>query len=278
MLFKVLAGICLVCPDARTVSAGDFAAFLKRALKAKENVGFPRGGTSQIVEALSSKVEENGSFSLNTRVKGIKVEKGSVVSVEAKSEISKARAYVYAAPLQKLSALAEGLTQEFTARCDSIVPTAGISIDLCLSEKVSDIDGLIVTPDPVTMGQFTSNIDPTTAPESKQLATFYYPLPVETMDDRDKVEAEEKRFRGLLEDMFPGIMSKIEWERALHLKMVDGFEPRVGQTSKDRPGVAVPSARNLFLAGDSVSAIGSGGDVAFNSAVEAAHNVLAFLK
>ena len=128
------------------------------------------------------------------------------------------------------------------------------------------------------MGQFTSNIDPSTAPEGKQLATFYYPLPLEVMDDHDEVDVEEKRFRELIEKMFPGTWDKVEWERALRLKMVDGFEPRVGQTAKDRPGVRAPGVDNLFLAGDTVSAPGSGGDVAFGSGVEAAHKVLSFLR
>ena len=59
--------------------------------------------------------------------------------------------------------------------------------------------------------------------------------------------------------------------------MVDGVEPRTGQTAKDRPGVRAPGVENLFLAGDTVSVPGSGGDVAFNSGVEAARRVMAFL-
>jgi len=98
------------------------------------------------------------------------------------------------------------------------------------------------------------------------------------MDDHDKVEAEERRLIELLENMFPGIIENVEWERMLRLKMVDGFEPRIGQTAKDRPGVEVPRVENLFLAGDAVSAAGNGGDAAFNSAVEAAYTMLAYLK
>jgi phytoene dehydrogenase-like protein len=143
---------------------------------------------------------------------------------------------------------------------------------------VSDIDGAIFTSEPMTMGQFTSNIDPDTSPEGKQLVTWLYPLPLEMMDDHDKVEAEERRLIELLEKMFPGMVDNVQWERMLRLKMVDGFEPRIGQTAKDRPGVGVPRVENLFLAGDVVSAPGNGGDVAFSSAVEAAYTALAYLK
>jgi len=277
-LFKVLSGLGLVSPDISITSTGDFATFLKRALRAKEVSGYPRGGTSQIIETLSKKIENSGKISLNSRAKSFEVEGGRITGVSVKEETFACKAVILAVPLQKLGELAgDFLPANFIERCDSIVPTAGISFDLCLTEKVTDIDGLIVTADPVTMGQFASNIDPTTAPEGKQLATFYYPLPVEVMNDNDAVDAEEKKLRKLVEKMFPGTWDKVEWERALKLKMVDGVEPRTGQTAKDRPGVRAPGVDNLFLAGDTVSAPGSGGDVAFDSGVEAARQVMGFL-
>ena len=277
-LFKLLSGIGLVAPDISNTSAGEFAKFLKKALKAKENVGYPRGGTSQIIEALSAKIESGGAISLNSRVKAVETAGGKIAGVLVREEARAAKAFVLAVPLEKLPQLAGDVIGEALARrCESLVATAGISMDLCLSSRVSDIDGLVVTSDPVTMGQFTSNIDPTTAPEGKQLATWYYPLPVEMMDDRDGVESEEKRLVALLEEMFPGIVDRVEWERTLRLKMVDGFEPRPGQTAKDRPGVRVPGLENMFLAGDAVSAPGNGGDVAFASGVEAARAVLEYL-
>jgi phytoene dehydrogenase-like protein len=278
-IFKTLSGIGLVSPDISTTSAGEFATFLKKALRAKESVGYPRGGTSQLIEALSKRVEQSGNISLNSRAKSLEVEGGRITGVAVREEALACKAVVVAVPLQKLEELfSEALPEYFLKKCRSIVPTAGISIDLCLTDKVTDVDGLIVTAEPVTMGQFTSNLDPTTAPEGKQLATFYYPLPVDMMDDRDAVDAGEKNLRELIEKMFPGTLGKVEWERTLKLKMVDGFEPRTGQTSKDRPGVRAPFLDNLFFAGDTVSAPGSGGDVAFGSGVEAAHQVLDSLK
>jgi phytoene dehydrogenase-like protein len=278
-LFKLLSGIGLVAPDISTTSTGEFTKFLKKALKAKETVAYPRGGTSQIIEVLSERIEKKGSIVLNSRVKALEFDAGKFTGARVKEDVLEARAVVFAVPLQKLPEIAgDGIGRPLAEKCESLMPTAGISVDLCLSSKVSDIDGLIVTPDPVTMGQFTSNVDPTTAPEGKQLATWYYPLPVEMMDDRDAVEAEEKRFLAILDEMFPGIMDRVEWERTLRLKMVDGFEPRAGQTAKDRPGVRVPGVENMFLAGDCVAAQGNGGDVAFASAVEAARAVMAYLK
>jgi phytoene dehydrogenase-like protein len=277
-IFKVLSGVGLVSPDVSIASAGDFATFLKKALKSKESAGYPRGGTSQIIETLSAKIESNGKISLNSRAKSFEVAGGRITGVSVKDETLDCKAVILAVPLQKIGEIAgDVLSANFIERCDSIVPTAGISFDLCLTRKVSDIDGLIVSGDPMTIGQFTSNIDPTIAPEGKQLATFYFVMSVETMDDHEAVDAEEKKLRKFLESTFPGIWDKVEWERTLKLKMVDGCEPRTGQTAKDRPGVKAPGVENLFLAGDTVSAPGSGGDVAFNSGVEAARRVMDFL-
>lgn len=277
--YRVLSGMGLVAPYVERASAGEFVKFMRRAMRAKEKVAYPRGGTSQIIEALSKKIKESGEISLNSRVKALDIEKGRVTGVRVQESELEARAVVSAIPVQNVPELIGGaLPDEFRKRCSSLVPTAGISIDLCLDDKISDIDGFIITADPVALGQFTSNVDPGTAPEGKQLATFVYLLPAEIMDDRKAVDAEEKRLMAMLNVMFPGILDRVEWQRVLRLKMVDGFEPRVGQTAKDRPAVKVPFLDNLFLACDCVGVEGMGGDVAFSSGVEAAKQVLSYLK
>lgn len=277
--FNTISGLGLLSPDISQTSAGEFGIFLKKALRSKRSVAYPRGGTSQIIEALEKKIEESGRISLNSRVKSLMLDSGRVNGALVRDEILECQAAVFAAPVQKLKeVMPKGeISEDFLSSCASIIPTAGLSIDLCLRDRVSDIDGLVVTPEPLTWGQFTSNIDRETAPEGKQLATWYYPLSVDSMEDHDKVEEAERALIGLLEEMFPGICDMIEWQRSLALDMVDGFEPRVGQTSKDRPGVGSTGVENLFLAGDVISAPGSGGDVAFNSAVEAAKMVMSYL-
>jgi phytoene dehydrogenase-like protein len=277
--YSILSSMGLIAPDIEVASAGEFAKFLRRAMKAREQVSYPRGGSGQINDALAEKVKESGTISFNSRVKSLDLAGGKVKSVKVHDQELKARAVVLAVPVQKLPEMApSGLSSDFRKKCASLIPTAGISIDLCLDQVVSDIDSFFITADPIAMGQFTSNIDPGTAPEGKQLATFFYPLTMDVLDDRTLLDAEQKRFVLLIEKMFPGIMDHIEWERVLRLKMVDGFEPRIGQTDRDRPGVRVEGVEDLFLAGDCVGVKGQGGDVAFTSGVAAAHAVLDFLK
>lgn len=277
-LFKLLSGLGLVSPDISVTSTVAFVTFMRKALRTREAAAYPRHGTSQIIEALSRAIEQSGKITTGSRVKSLSITGGKVTGVRVKEEELRGKAVIFAVPLQAFPGMvSDGLPDEFLERCSSIIPTAGISMDLCLSDKVSDIDGFVINPDPVFWGQFTSNVDPDTAPEGKQLTTWYYPLPVEMLDDQRFVKSEQEKLKAVIDGMFPGIMDKIEWERVLRLKMVDGFEPRVGQTAEYRPGTRVPGVDNLFLAGDVVSAPGSGGDVAFASGSLAAREVLSFL-
>jgi phytoene dehydrogenase-like protein len=276
--YRVLSAMGLIAPDLEVASAGDFARFLRRSMSARVQISYPRGGASQINDALAARIRESGSISVNSRVKAIDFKDGKVSTVKVQDKEHSARAVIFGAPVQRLGELTTGgLPSEYRKKCASLIPTAGISIDLCLKRRVSDMDSCFITPDPIVMGQFTSNIDASTAPEGKQLATFFYVLPMETMNDKAALDTEQDRMLSLMDTMFPGMMDAVEWQRVLKLKMVDGFEPRVGQTDKDRPGTRVPDAENFFLAGDCVGVKGKGGDVAFTAGMAAADAVLEYL-
>lgn len=277
--FETLSGTCIASPDLDGTSAGTLSEFLKKALRAKEHAGFPKLGTYQVVTALENKIGESGTIKKNSRVKSLSLSHGKITGVGIKEDISAARAVVLATPKNRTVELLHGIVpDEYLESFASIIPTAGISIDLCLNRKVSDINGVIITDAPFTLGQFTSNIDPDTAPDGKQLVTWLYPLPSETMVNKKQVELEEEKLRALIDEMFEGILNHVEWERVLHLQTVDGFKPSPGQTAKDRPGVVNPHIPNLFHAGDIISAPGVSGDVAFATGVEAAAQVMEYLK
>ncbi|MDI6872989.1 MAG: NAD(P)/FAD-dependent oxidoreductase [Actinomycetota bacterium] len=279
-LMRVLSGIGIIAPDLRYASAGEMAAFLRKALRAKVKVGYPEGGTRRIIEGLREEVEANGQIMTSTQVTRLVLRKGKVSQVKTESATYSARAVVSAIPVQGVPDLFGGkdLPIKFVKKARELVPTAGIALDLGLREKVSDRRGLLVTPDPVTMGQFTSNIDPSTAPEGKQLLSWFYPLPLPWMKNPDKVKREEERLRGMLGNMFPGIWEAVEWERTMRLNMVDGFLPRPGQTREDRPGFTLPGLDNFFLCGDTTCAEGTGGDTAFNSALRVSELVDEYLR
>jgi phytoene dehydrogenase-like protein len=277
---RVLSGIGIIAPDLRYASAGEMAAFLRKALRAKAKVGYPEGGTRRIIEGLREELEKNGQILTSSRVTRLLLRKGKVNQAKTESAAYEARAVVSAIPVQEVPDLFAGkdLPIKFVKKARDLVPTAGITLDLGLGERISDKRGLLVTPDPVTMGQFTSNIDPSTAPEGKQLLSWFYPLPLPWMKNPEKVKREEERMREMLAKMFPGIWEAVEWERVMRLNMVDGFLPRPGQTRADRPGFTLPGLDNFFLCGDTTCAEGTGGDTAFNSALRVSELVDDYLK
>ncbi len=199
--------------------------------------------------------------------------------VRSRGETIPANAVVCAVPLQNLGSLVEKGTLPgwFLKATKELEPNGGISLDVALSRPISDIKSAIATVGPMTMGYFTSNIDPSVAPGGKQLLTFFYPLSQNWIRSKEKVEKETERLRAMLSEMFPELESAKEWERLMVLPMVDGFVPVVGQDRNRRAAVVAPNVPNLFFAGDTTDGAGKGGDVAFNSAVEAARSVEEYL-
>ncbi len=279
-LLSVLSGIGIIAPDPRYASAGELAAFLKKALRSKMKVGYPKGGTRQIIEGLSEEVRENGQIVTGSRVSRLMIKKGLITQVKTETNTYSSDVVISAIPLPHLPDLFGGkdLPIKLVKKVREMVPTAGITFDLGLKEEMSAQKGLLVTAEPLTMGQFTSNIDPDMAPEGRQLLSWFYPLPQQWIRNSDKMHREEQRLRDLLDSMFPGIWDAVDWERVMHLPMVDGFLPRPGQTRADRPGFTVSSIDNFFMCGDCTSAEGTGGDTAFNSAIHVAQLARKYLE
>ncbi|MHB8780154.1 MAG: phytoene desaturase family protein [Candidatus Geothermincolia bacterium] len=277
MLLQVLSGIGIIAPDLKNSSQGEFGAFLKAALKAKVTVGYPRGGTRQIIDTLAAAIRANGEIRTGVNVESIGVEGGKIGTVQADGESFRAKVVVSAIPVQGLPDLFGDsvLPPAFAKYARSLEPTAGISLDFGLSRKVSDESGLYVSAEPLTMGQFTSNLDPGMAPAGKQLGNWYYPLPAAVISDEARMKKETQVFKDLLARMFPGIWDALEWERVLYMPMVDGFLPKPGQTRLERPDFKIPGVGGFYLAGDTTRAHGTGGDTAFNSALQVSELVMA---
>jgi phytoene dehydrogenase-like protein len=280
-LVSALIGSGIVCPDMKKASLCEAVTFAQKAVKSKYTGGYPVGGWKYIIDSLKKKIVENGSeIRLNSEVKKVEVNGNVAEGIVVGDEFIDARVVVIAFPLQRICGIVDRrlLPESFVEKVESLEPTSGISIDLALKEKVSNIDSVILTLQPVIMGHFTSNIYTETAPEGKQLATFYYPLPYEKMDDRSYLDRKLEEMREMLEEMFPGILDKTEWERVLYLKVVDGAIPKPGQTYFERPDYLCPTIENLFFVGDTTRAEGNGGDIAFRSALECAEKIEKYLE
>ncbi|MHA1651416.1 MAG: phytoene desaturase family protein [Candidatus Helarchaeota archaeon] len=265
-LFRILSMTLLVCPFLERASLGEFLLNLRHL-----NItgfGHPKGGFRQVHQALIWKIRNCGGMIETAQdVKEIIVKDGRAIGVRTHEKEIHSKLVVSSIPVQHLHTILDEslLSSAYRRLIKNLRPTAGISIDFGLKEKVYDeIMFLVAKPD--ILGSFTSNIDPTTAPKNKQLMTFFNVLNVEDVRSRAKIKDKQKLLEAKIFSMFPKLENKIEWKRTLILEMVDGVELNIHQTQDKRPDVQVPNISNLFIASDSTCAEGAGGDIAFSSA------------
>lgn len=265
-LMRVFSTMLLVVPEIEKASAGELIDLIKQAVAAGEGAGYPKGGWKIILQKLKESVEENGGkVSTNTKVDKVIIENGEVKGVTIKDQKIEADKVIVAVPCQQVFSVLDKnkFPVEFVRKAENITPTCGVSIDFAISEPVIDISGMIVSENPPILGLPTSNLDPTIAPENKQLATFLLVIPAEQFAKRKDMEL--NNLEKLVYEMFPKLKGKALWTRKLKLPMVDGAAPLYNQTRKDRIPVKAP-IKGLFFAGDSYAAPGGGGDIAWHTA------------
>ena len=141
-------------------------------------------------------------------------------------------------------------------------------LDYGLDRRISNDSGLWYIYDPMSFGMFTSNLCPETAPEGKQLFTWFYPTKLEDMKSPKKAKARVEEMEAALFRLFPALHNTVLWRRVQKLRMVDGTEVNVDQHRGRRPGYTVPGVRNLYLVGDSLRGAGAGGDVGHESVLD----------
>ncbi|MHA1359916.1 MAG: phytoene desaturase family protein [Candidatus Helarchaeota archaeon] len=265
-LFQLLSLTLLVCPFLERASLGELLLNLRHLNLT--GLGHPHGGFRTIHQSLLWKLKKcGGELQTQRKVDEIIIEKNQAVGVRVNEKEIRADIVVSSLPVQQLHKILNDslLDESFRTFIRNLRPTAGISIDYGLSEKISN-ELMFIIPDPAILGSFTSNIDRSVAPEKKQLMTFLNVLNIEDVRYRAKAKAKQKQLEEKILDMFPKIEDAIEWKRTLILEMVDGVELNTHQTQDYRPDVQVPNIKNLFIASDSTCATGAGGDIAFSSA------------
>lgn len=279
-------GIVVLCAsgitayDPKVASLGEFMFYLKRVIIARDKVSYPENGTKQIISRLAQKIKTNGEIRTGANVGEIIIEANIAKGVRVDGQNFEGKTIAYAAPLQNLFNIIkeELFPSDFAHYVKNMEPVCGINLDFALKKKISDQNNLVLTINPFTEGYFTSNVDPSIAPEGLTLGQWFMPLPSELIHEKEKVDKETETMRGLLDKMYPGIWNNLEWERVLVIPMVDGFIPKPGQTQADRPDFVAPGIQNLFFAGDTTKAIGTGGDTALHSGVECSKMITAYLE
>ena len=271
--FSRFLSLIVMVDDPLRASAGEIIDIIRMAVPARRKVADLIGGSGQIIETFRGKILKNGEIMTSTPVNGVTLGNGKISSVLTEHGEFSARSYIFAAPLNQITRIIpeDALPPALVNYARNLFPTAGLSIDFGLTGMVSDVSGSIFAFHPIVIGNFPSNGDPTRAPRGKQLATWLCTIPHPVK--KEGVIQAEHHLRKTIRAIFPTFFTRVEWERKLLHPMMDGVFLRPGQAFPDRPEVTLSTISNLFLAGDTVRGRGTGGDIAFSSALSAAREV-----
>lgn len=261
--FEMLSTSMMVCPFIDKTSAGEMFRVLQTMFEIGHTIEYPAQGWKPIYSALIEAIEKQGSIKLESEVQSVIIKSGKAVGVVVDGKEYLADRIVINLPVQQLfTVLDEELfSKEYVELCKNLVPTSGVFVDVALGKRISDMDGLLYTYHPKTIGMITSNVADGIAPAGKQLLTFWYPTLLQDVTDPENLAKRKAELWKAIKAFFPDIEKHIVWKRETALRMVDGAQVNINQTEDKRPKSKVPGIENLFLVGDSIAAPGGGGDI-----------------
>ncbi len=308
-IFGLLSGILFVIPDEDT-PVGEWV-FCNRQFMQNRASGYPKGGTGAVPEAYVNILEKRGGrVYRRTAVDRIIVENGTAVGIvtrdgtrhEADLVISNAGvkptvnqligrdaypsdflktvdAYQYSeATLQVKVALDAPVIEN-----ESMVMYIGED-DVAAIEKMVAED---IIPESAThaMIPVVSNIDPTAAPEGRQLVFVGGGVrnPAATTS-RETWKKWEASYLNALEVVFPGVREHILWTETSTPTDINnmfgedgcviGISQKIGQIGADRPALMDPAVNNLYHCSADTGQHGVGGELAADSALRLYRHLL----
>ncbi|MHA1378470.1 MAG: phytoene desaturase family protein [Candidatus Helarchaeota archaeon] len=275
-VIRLLAAGIMVTPEIENASFGEFLYAIQMLMKSGKSASYPIGGWKSILDHLVKIINENGEIRTKTGVKQIKIKKGAVKGIELiNGEFIQADNVIAALPSQHIFTILDEneFSNKFVAKAKNQIYSSGISIDLGLKTRISNIEGLVAGENPMFLGAFMSNIEPSCAPDNEQLFTILQPVTKEIITNKLASDSVAANLFNFALKLFPEMKEQIKWKRILKIPMMDGTICIVGQTRKDRPSVRAP-INNLYFAGDSYNGPGVGGDIAPSSAKLCAYTIL----
>jgi len=276
--FLDLLSFTIMVPKADFCSAGELIDFLKKALRAKRKVGTPRGGSAQVIGKLHNIISQGGEIRLGEEVKEIRVKEGKVNSVETDRQSYSAKAVVFCAPINQLLGLVpeNALPERVVNFAKNLESTASIILEWTTDEPIAK-SGLILGMGVPLWAHFPTVEDPSLAPPGKHLNVFCWMMERGKAQDKEHQKECEQKLREHIEIMFPNASKKVIDERKIIVPLQNGALLKPEQSRPFRPKVNETNVEGLFIAGDTVSAGGVSGDIAFSSALLVVEEVEKFL-
>jgi len=266
--------------------------------------GYPIGGTGAIPEAYVRILEEEGGrVHLSTPEKRILLEQGRVVGVETRGgALHQADLVISNAGLKPtVSALAgrqhygsEMLKMVDAYEYSEATYMVKVALDVPFVENENMVmfmgcddqarlqkeldEGIIPEVASHAMIPIVSNLDPSAAPEGKQLIIIGGGANRQSLDSsRESWEKWKHAFLNALEIVFPGVREHILWTATTSPKDIDtlfgedgcviGIGQKVGQIGERRPSIKDPAIRDLYHCSADTGMHGIGGELAADSAL-----------
>jgi len=270
-----LFSFTIMVPKADYCSAGELIDFLRRALRAKRKAGTPKGGSAQVIGKLHSIITTGGGeVRLGEKVKEIRVKDNQVEGVETDRQSYSARAVVFAAPVRELLELVspELLPDSLVNFARNLESTSSIILEWITEEPIAQ-SGLILGMGVPFWAHFPTIEDPSLAPAGKHLSVFCWMMERGKGSDPEHQKESEKKLREHIENLFPKASEKVLDERKIIVPVQNGALLKPKQSRPFRPKIEETGIRGLYLAGDTVSAGGVSGDIAFSSALLVAEKI-----
>jgi len=301
-IFGVLSGVYFVIPDFET-PVGEWVRCNRDFMQNRAS-GYPIGGTGAIPEAYLKILEAcGGRVHAGTPVKRILVEGGVARGVELAggavrtadlvisnagwkltAELLVGRSHYSPSFLAGLDAyqyseatfMVKVALDEPFVRDENMVMFIGQDDEETLRREVEQ--GIIPEVAPHAMIPIVSNLDPTAAPEGRQLIIIGGGANRQPLDSPpDAWRRWEQAFLNALETVFPGVRSHILWTQTTSPADINrlfgedgdviGIAQKVGQVGANRPPLADPEVRNLYHCSADTGLHGIGGELAADSAL-----------
>lgn len=276
---RLAAGSLMNCPYPSVASAGEVIRTIKWSSKQKFLFGYPEGGWEKIIQRLENYITNSNSdkkskskILLNSKVDSLIIQDNKVEGVKSGNSIYKCNNIIITIPPKQIPLLfnnnSNKLSKELIDFIDKLIPTCGISFFIALNEKVYKGQSFLYIENPNGYGIFLSNLDPTIAPQGKQLFSAFIPLSPLKLKDDAYVKEYTNKAREYIYNMFPKMKDHLIFEHTMVHELVDSVQININQFKDARPNYKIEGIANAFLVGDYLNSFGSGGEICYNSVLQ----------
>lgn len=303
--FSYLGMIITTLTDWEEMAASEVIYEMKKNLEAKKTlltVGFPKGGTINLVKPMLEVVRKKGGMVfIGTSINEVLIEDGKVTglaleqniedvpkSFEAwlvnETEYLNTNTVVCAVPIWGLESIlpSESFPSWFISKINNLSreTTAAIGYILGLDQSLwADRKYRVSLSLPQSGLPFQcfapSNFDPEMAPEGKFLLSLSCPCQPENTLDKWWVREGLDVLWDDLDHIFPGFENHIEWTLPARYIGIDGIARKPGMVGRHKPDVKAPGIEGLYFAGDTYRGRGVGMNSAAESAMKCVERIIA---